>query len=144
MKFSATGSNLEFDRDNTPSDRLRAVETMNGVRLDDWHFKLAEQIEPVQVNAWFGKAKYINGTIYFDGKSKIGKLSYAWAQDRFKAEIYNALGDTTIAMASDGEIVKEFQTGRDKHGKAVGSIGNKITQSIEAAKGVMSGIGQSA
>jgi hypothetical protein len=110
MSFSHN-ADLEFNQTDATKkiDQLRFIERQFGWKGDDWHFRLAQEMdEPIKVYAWFREAKKIGDRIYFNAKSKMGLMPFYWTKEHYIGHLLKAFGKVEICLASDGNILNSF------------------------------------
>lgn len=112
-------------------DKLRFIERQFKWHGEDWHFRLLEKLTPNQVHGFFGKAKLIDKTLWFDGTNPCGKISYKMANDKFRNDLAALFGNIRVALAENKTIVKSFKTFfSEKEGYLTKDEGNFMFQLI--------------
>ena len=121
----------EFSKNEDSSDKLRLIERQFGWRGDDWHFRMLEKLTPNQVHGFFGHAKLVDRTRWFDGSSKRGIISYEGALNRFRNELAGLFGNIRIALATGGAVVKSFNAFQEDKYQNAGKNGNLTRDEID-------------
>lgn len=105
----------EFENRDDPGIGLKQVERMKGWVAEPWHFQLVEHIQAFSIHAFFGNAKMMDKTIYFDGRTKWGKVAYEFARQKYAQFIAHTLGDVRLALAEGGRVLKSEYVMPEKH-----------------------------